>query len=407
MENRKGDGNRRRHPCPPPPAPLCDDQLPLISQVGRGLRGDSYRVSIKHDSKNETYLEGATFDAASKTWTTDWVSENINGGELMYQYNLRPYTSPQTFTITFRLVRPGRPEWTWTTPAIPYIWDADDDGTADVDGIVGVGVGDLFLKKTTEAEWNYPTVTSSQYKAGELTSDKHGKLVYPDGWTREQFNSPNPGDPWSVNLQYGIGGDLDAPNVDDIAKIIGVSVEKIRDIIQHSPIPDATFPDANLKEYIDRRDREDKEHIHKDLGFGGAGTGSTNFPEDGGSSGNWSHPIKKDKGSTDGDTPSAETTVKGYVDEGDEILRDRIKALEDALDKANDALDKANQKWALAISGILNKIYGGGTMNPDTGEITWPDTNKIPVGNINVLSSGRGNAILTHDGDAYGDLKGE
>ena len=91
------------------------------------------------------------------------------------------------------------------------------------------------------------------------------------------------------------------------------------------------------------------------------------------------------------------------MDEGDEILRDRIKALEDALDKANDALGKANQ----TINDIVNKIYGGGTIDPDTGAITWPNSNKIPVGNINVLSSGRGNAILTHDGDAYGDLKGE
>lgn len=389
-------------PFPDRPAPDCDDQLPLFSHVGRGLQGSGYFVKIKQDSDCETYLEGMTYDPASKTYSTDWVSENINGGKLMYQYNLRPYTNPQTFTVTFRVKRPNRPEWTWTTPAIPYIWDADNDGKADVDGIVGVGVADLFLKKTTEDKWNYPTVTYTDYKNGLMTSEKHDKLVYPDDWTRDMLNAPIPGDPYSVNLQYGIGGDIDAPNIDDIAKLLGITVENVRNIIKNSPVPTETIPDDNLKKYIDRRDKEDLTHIHEDLGFGGAGTGATQFPDDGGSSssGAWKHPIKKDKGSTGGDTTSTATTVKDYVDEGDKILRDRIKNLEDELDKANKIIN-------VTLNDILNKIYGGGTIDSSTGKITWPNTKKIPVGNINVLSSTTSNAILTHDGTATGDLKGE
>lgn len=382
-------------PFPDRPAPDCDDQLPLLSQVGRGLQGSGYFVKIKQDSDCETYLEGMTYDPTSKTYSTDWVSENINGGKLMYQYHLRPYTNPQTFTVTFRVKRPNRPEWTWTTPAIPYIWDADNDGKADVDGIVGVGVADLFLKKTTEKKWNYPTVTYTDYKNGLMTSEKHDKLVYPDDWTRDKLNAPKPGDPYSVNLQYGIGGDLDAPNIDDIAKLLGITVENIRNIIKNSPVPTETITDENLKKYIDRRDKEDLTHIHEDLGFGGSGTGATQFPDDGGSSssGAWVHPIKKDKGSTGEETVSTATTVKDYVDEGDKILRDRIKNLEDTIN--------------VTLNDIIEKIYGGGTVDPSTGKITWPDTKKIPVGNINVLSSTTSNAILTHDGTATGDLKGE
>lgn len=233
------------------PAPCCDDQLPLIARAGRGLRGDGYVVRIKQDSDCETYLEGLVYDPASKTYTSDWISENINGGKMMYQYNLRPYTNPQTFTITFRVKRPNRPEWVWTTPAIPYIWDADNDGKADVDGIVGVGVASLFLKKTTESKWNYPTVTYTDYKNGLMTWEKHDKLVYPDEWTREMLNAPTPGDPYSVNINYGIGGDLDAPNVDDIAKLLGITVENVRKIIAESPVPTHTIPDDNLKSYID------------------------------------------------------------------------------------------------------------------------------------------------------------
>lgn len=231
-------------------APGCDDQLAMFSRVGRGLKGNSYKVVIKQDSDLETYLEGLDYDEASGTWASDWVSENINGGRLDYQYNLRPYTIPQTFTMTFRYRRPGRDpyQWTWTTPAIPYIWDADDDGTGDVDGIVGVGAATLFLKKTQDA-WvttNLPT----SYTIAEALG-RQEKLLYPEGWTRDQLNAPGVGDPYTINLTYGIGGDFDAPNIDDLSKVLGITVQNIRNIIANSPMPTHTIPDENLKQYID------------------------------------------------------------------------------------------------------------------------------------------------------------
>lgn len=393
----------------------CDDQLPLISRIGRGLPGNSYKVQIKSDSDCETYLEGMTYDAASQTWSTDWVSENINGGKMMYQYNLRPYTNPQTFTVTFRVKRPNRPEWVWTTPAIPYLWDADNDGKADVDDIIGVGVGDLFLKKTTESKWNYPTVTVSDYAKGKMTSEKHDKLVYPDDWTRDMLNAPAPGEAYTVNLQYGIGGDIDAPNIDDLAKILGISVENIRNIIKNSPVPADTISDQNLKKYIDRMDDEHQAaaeanaeaHIHTDMGFGSTSKDSQ-FPSDGGSSsgGKWVHPIVKDKGK-EGNTTSTATTVKGYVDEGDKILQARIKNLEGLLDTANTNITNLTtelNKYKQLFADLLKKVYTGdkATYTKDSSgnwTITWPTAGKIPVGELNVFS----NANSDPSGDWWAD----
>jgi len=401
------------------PAPECDDQLPLIARAGRGLRGDGYLVQIKQDSDCETYLEGLKYDAASNSYSSDWVSENINGGKIMYQYNLRPYTNPQTFTVTFRVKRPNRPEWQWTTPAIPYIWDADNDGIADVDEIVGSGVAALFLKKTTESKWNYPTVTYTDYANGLMTSAKHDKLVYPDDWTREMFNAPIPGDPWSVNLQYGIGGDLDAPNIDDIAKLLGITVQQVRNIINGdtNQIVGDGFSGDNIKDYIDNL----CSHIHNDMGFGknlvgdggtsarntikkyidglradlyknlGITDPSSNFYE---STNNLALTYTQRYGSNAG-TTTTHTTVKAYIDA-------RCDDLQEGLSKVEGDINKNNA----TLADIVNKFYGGGTINAD-GSITWPNNNKAAVGNINVLSSTTSLAILTHSGTSTGDLKGE
>lgn len=253
------DPKKHHHPHPHPfeidkCADQCDDQLPLFSQVGRGLQGDGYKVDIIKDGLTETILEGLFYDPRTGAYTSDWISENINGGHLSYQYNLRPFTDPQTFTITFKYVRPGRNAdengtvWSWTTPAIPYLWSRQEDGSmSDGEDIVGTGVATLYLKKTTEAEWDW---------------HKHEKLVYPDGFTHEDMNAPDPLEGWTVNLTYGIGGDIDAPNIDDIAKIIGITPENIRDLVQNSAVPTDTFPgNMNTKQYIDWKDDQLQDQI--------------------------------------------------------------------------------------------------------------------------------------------------
>ena len=307
-------------------APDTDDQLPLISRVGRGLQGDSYKVEIASDSNCETILEGSTFDAASKEWKSEWVSENINGGCLSYQYVLRPYTIPQTFTITFIYRRPGRKEWSWTTPAIPYIWSASDTGEPeDPDHIVGSGLATLYIKKTTETEWTE-------------------KLVYPDGTGPEDYNTPPAEEPWTVNLSFGIGGDVEVPNIDDLAKIIGITVEDIKNIIAGNSVTINGVNADNLIDYIDKQDANLSEHIHKDLGF--------------------NEPGHEDTGAFGG-----EDSVKAYIDKQFSDMRSYVNNV---------------------VADVLDKFYGGGEIDEE-GNITWGDPGKAAVGNINLF----GNEALT------------
>lgn len=400
-------------------APGCDDQLAMFSRVGRGLKGDGFKVIINSDSDMETYLEGLSYDEASGTWASEWISENINGGRLDYQYNLRPYTIPQTFTITFRYRRPNRDpyQWTWTTPAIPYIWDADDDGFGDVDGIVGVGAATLFLKKTQDA-WvttNLPT----SYTIAEALG-RQEKLLYPEGWTRDQLNAPGVGDPYTINLTYGIGGDFDAPNIEDLSKVLGMTVAHIRYIIANNSLPttDPFNNGENLRQYIDRRDAADFNHIHDDMGFGGGMTidadgtityitNNTQFADDGGAaSGKWTHPIAT---SGTGSTGSTARTVKGYIDEGDKILRDRIKDLED---EYNTYVTQTN-KYIANLYGLIKQLADhmpgvtmsntapGASRTPnENGVLTFPTGENIAVGNINLYSeSNKSGYIKTHTGN--------
>lgn len=258
------------HPIPPDHgAEHCDDQLPLISRVGRGLQGDAWRVKLDEDrdSCTETYVEGGYIDGADKTWHTEWISKNINGGELKYQYNLRPGTIPRTFTITFIYKRPGRHEWSWTTPAIPYIWSVDDNGfVEDPDSIVGSGVATLFIRTGKNKPWNERLNYPIDPDTGE---------PYP----RTDFNAPLPDQAWASTITFGIGGDIDIPNVDDIAKILGVEPDDIYDIIDDKTINIDGIDVDNIVDFIKKADARVLDHVHKDLGFPNgtlAGDGGSN-----------------------------------------------------------------------------------------------------------------------------------
>lgn len=330
------------HPVPPDwCAPDCDDQLPLISHVGRGIAGDDARVWLSDpDTTNETHIAGGHFDNADKTIHTDWISENINGGELSYQYNLRPYTVPRTFTITFMYRRPGRPEWSWTTPAIPYIWtmDSDGGGQEEPDSIVGSGVATLFVK-TAHTDWTE-------------------KLRYPAGTTREDFNAPNVGDAWVAELTFGKGGDVDVPDFDDLAKVLGITKQDVYNIIDGNHIVINGVDAGNLVEYIDKCDKRDLDHLHADLGFNSTG-----------------HPAADAFGGYD--------TVKQYID----------------------AMNQANaDKLANLLTSLGDLIYGV-TFNPDGTIKTRPAGAHVPCGNINVFSGGTSAYLRTRDGEVNNDIK--
>lgn len=255
----------------------CDDQLPAIANVGRGLQGDSFYVTIDDpDTCVETYLHGWRKDSVTGVMTKEWDSLNINGGELYYQYNLRPYTNPQTFTITFIYRRPTRCEWSWTTPAIPYIWDANKDGDPDVDDIIGSGVGDLYIRT---ANREYPDIINGKNPKDDAWIEK---LVFPPGTTAIDYNSPKPLEPWSVNLTFGlVGGDVLVPNIYDLAAILGFPATNLWNVCNGSKgqFKGGVFNQTGntLKDYLDANDQALLDHFHSDLGFPDGF-----FPNDGG-----------------------------------------------------------------------------------------------------------------------------
>lgn len=120
--------------------PDCDDQLAVFSTVGRGLKGNGYKVRVIEGDSGETFLEGLREDSATGEYSRDWVSDNIDGGKLTYKYNLHPFTSPKTFTITFAYHKTGddKDDWTWTTPSIPYIWGDEDINVPSIEAFDGL-----------------------------------------------------------------------------------------------------------------------------------------------------------------------------------------------------------------------------------------------------------------------------
>lgn len=236
------------HPIPPDHgADDCDDQLPLISRVGRGLKGDSYRIRIVDpDTTNETYLEGGYIDEGDKTFHSEWISENINGGELTYQYNLNPNSIPRTFTITFIYKRPGRREWSWTTPSIPYVWtkDPDDVTDEDPDHIIGSGVATIYCKTMHDGDWDIDRDERLHYPINPITGLVHD---------RKDFNPPNPEKGWSSTIVFGYNGDVDVPDFDDLAKFIGVTKQDIYDILDNKQVVIEGVVCDDIIDYIDRR----------------------------------------------------------------------------------------------------------------------------------------------------------
>lgn len=337
------------HPIPPDRyADDCDDQLPLIARVGRGVKGDSGRIFV-NNGRIDTHLVGGHIDNANGELHTDWISDNINGGELRYQYNLNPFSIPRTFTITFIYTRghegdENYADWSWTSPAIPYIWRVtDEDGNEheQPDHVVGSGVATLFVK-TVHESWDI---------------SEHERLHYPidpttdEPFDRDYFNAPEPENPWSATITFGHGGDIDVPDFDDIAKIIGITKEDIYNILEDNSVTINGIEADDLIDYIDKCDDNVLSHIHTDLGF--------------------CNPEHGDTGAFGG-----QDTVKAYID----------------------------AKFSQLSQSIANLIYGA-TVNAD-GSISLPSGTKIATGNINVFSGSTSAYIRTRDGEVNNDLKG-
>lgn len=234
----------------PPVAPLCDDQLPIFSTIGRGIKGDSFEIVISDpDSDSETYLEGRSFDEATQSYTTEWKSDNINGGQLLSSITFHPYQSLPTFTMNFKYLRPGRTEWSLSTPAIPYYVDVDGQNN-------GTGVAAVYVRNVTGG-----------------TDDWQDATRYPSGTTGQDWNAPAVGQPWTVNLTYGLDGDIACATIEDLGTVIGVSADDVKKLFLGH---EWSIGGNSIKAYIDKKIDEAIAHLHADLGFGQeAGHGST------------------------------------------------------------------------------------------------------------------------------------
>lgn len=248
-------------------ADRCDDQLPLFSQVGRGLQGDGYRVELVKDTINDTRIRGLIIDPHTGEETEEWRTDNINGGRLSYSLNYNPTTDPKTFTITFTLERPDdsqRPEgekrgWTFTTKPIPYLWENE----------IRPCVATLFTKAVSQPS-NY----------------WRERLVYPAGTGPEDYDMPRKLEPWTVNLTYGKTGDIDCPTTSEEQADIDAAKQEVlnhlhkdlyggQDSDDWDEIPDSLKPldgDKNngrtVWDWIKWARDQAINHLHKDL-YGG------------------------------------------------------------------------------------------------------------------------------------------
>lgn len=387
----------RRQPIPyaPPlklhPAPDCDDQLPVFSRVGRGIKGDSVDVDLVVDEDGHTHLVVDLIDQADGH-IIEHHDKIVDGGKLTYGYNLHPFNDPSTFTITFHYEHPSEDpdlDWSWTTPEIPYMWSHEG-----ADEVVGSGIASLFIRKKGE-EW-YRTGPDHLIPTSHTATEaipRQEKLIYPEGDTvaenRYYYNAPDPDDPekkWTVNLTYGISTeddptDIDVPSREDLSKIIGISPDNIEDLVNEETTPTDTFPSGvNVKEYIDALD----DHIHEDMGF---------------------DDILVNDGDNDTQTPKRNTIKKWF-----DWLIDRL-GFGDLINPGNnitvkqyidDQIDDLDAKYTQALGDILSKIYAGSgtnTMNPDTGAITWgvASANKIPIADLNVFTNTTSPSSSTYD----------
>jgi hypothetical protein len=362
-------------------APDCDDQLPVISRVGRGLKGTGYRVKPVKNDDDEFILVGYYVDPNTGEEIPDgWASENLSAGKFQMAYNLRPWTDPATFTITFWNQRPGQDgeghgNWHWTTPAIPYLWDRGDGEGDPQTNVANTGVASIFIKKVGE-EWDSPMPT---IHTEAETPGNQEKLLYPGDADRSYFNAPDHGAPWTVNLAYGMGvdedgnplADIEAPSADDLEKILGV-------------------PKDALDKMVRPYDPSDPEN-----------SGNPSSAEDPDFYDPWPGTYTNKYGPNKGDTVDT-PTIKNYID----------AAAADAANKALDALQELLDKIVPGpVSDPSDPAYPGHKVQYDENApfISFVEplddaVNKIAAGDINLYSGDTeslagGHAIRTHGGD--------
>ena len=214
------------------PAPNCDAQIPLLSKVGRGIQGNSFKVeAVDSPSGDATYLEGYLFNETEKAWTKQWTSGNVNGGKLSVDYEYRSFTMPPTFVIKFTYSRPGHEDWVEKTPPIPY----DPTGAP---GTVGSYVGSVYFR-----EWAESGVDNWQQL-----------VIAPEG-----TDIPARGADWSVSLEAGVRGSLKLVTSSDLEAALDCTNEVLQMMAAGIPLP--YHGAKNVRDYIDKADQDLSDRI--------------------------------------------------------------------------------------------------------------------------------------------------
>lgn len=107
----------------------------------------------------------------------------------------------------------------------------------------------------------------------------------------------------------------------------------------------------------------------------------------------------------DGRVTKAETNITNLTTRMGNV-ENRLTNVENNITKMGDNLTAVKK----TLADIVSKVYGGGTIDPDTGAVTWNRTGTIPLGNLNVYgqavdpASNQATYIKTHDAVSDNDL---
>lgn len=93
------------------------------------------------------------------------------------------------------------------------------------------------------------------------------------------------------------------------------------------------------------------------------------------------------------------TAINNNMDWLESMMGDRFNTVNHDISKLD---GKTDNIWT-AIQNIINKVMGAGSVDKNTGSVSWPQAGTIPVGNINIFS-GSG-YIRTRAGEQDNDVK--
>lgn len=125
-------------------AELCSDQLPILSTLGRGPSGTSYKVEV--EGGDTPVLVGSVYDPDTDEWTEEWRTSSIGGGRLKYKMNENTPLEG-LFTVTFTYTQPGLPDndWEFTTPAMQIADDFNYANYADLNTALGFDIQEILV----------------------------------------------------------------------------------------------------------------------------------------------------------------------------------------------------------------------------------------------------------------------